>query len=124
MIACVAVLLLTPSTRLFGQLIDQNNAPNTASEGIFPALTSGCYPTQIGAGRGRQLFQRKFTRLEGRTRRSATDSAPLMAISESAPVSPTAAQHATGGREVRPDSAATRHSARPPGCAPFCSASV
>jgi Di-haem oxidoreductase, putative peroxidase len=86
-VVCVGVLLLTTSTRSFGQLVDQNKAPNTATEGIFRPLTSGSYPTQIGDGRwgtdpnsssnviafdpfrairrGRQLFQRKFARVEG-----------------------------------------------------------
>jgi mono/diheme cytochrome c family protein len=72
---------------IFGQLVDKNNAPNTASEGISRPLMNGNYPTEIGDGRwgtdpntsqnviafdpfrairrGRQLFQRKFTRLEG-----------------------------------------------------------
>jgi hypothetical protein len=71
---------------LSGQLIDQNNAPNSANEGIKRPLL-GSYPSQIGDGRsgtdwnastniiiydpfrairrGRQLFQRKFNRLEG-----------------------------------------------------------
>jgi hypothetical protein len=67
----------------FGQLIDKNKAPNLAEEGINKTLNQ-----QIGAGRGdwmtpnssafiiardpfrsirrgRQLFQRKFTRVEG-----------------------------------------------------------
>lgn len=84
---CVGVLLLTASTRMSGQLVDKNKAPNTADEGISRPLTNGSYPTQIGDGRwgtdpnssrnviafdpfrairrGRQLFQRKFTHLEG-----------------------------------------------------------
>ena len=71
---------------LSGQLIDRNNAPNRANEGISRPLL-GPYPSQIGEGRdggdwntsanviaydpfrairrGRQLFQRKFTGLEG-----------------------------------------------------------
>lgn len=86
-LASVGLLLLTASTRIDGQLVDRNKAPNTADEGISRALTSGPYPTQVGDGRsgtdpnsslnviafdpfrairrGRQLFQRKFTRLEG-----------------------------------------------------------
>jgi hypothetical protein len=86
-LASVGVLLLTASTRIDGQLVDKNKAPNTANEGISRVLTSGPYPTQVGDGRwgtdpnsslnviafdpfrairrGRQLFQRKFTRLEG-----------------------------------------------------------
>ena len=84
---CVGVLLLALSTRISGQLVDKNKAPNTADEGIARPLISGAYPTQIGDGRagadpnssrhviafdpfrairrGRQLFQRKFTHLEG-----------------------------------------------------------
>jgi hypothetical protein len=86
-LVCVAVLLFAASTRIFGQLIDKNKAPNTANEGVSRALVNGPYPTEIGDGRsgtnpnssqnmiafdpfrairrGRQLFQRKFTRLEG-----------------------------------------------------------
>ena len=71
------------SIPLFGQLVDQTSAPNPAREGIAKSLTE-----QIGAGRGdwstpnsssfviardpfrairrgRQLFQRKFQRLDG-----------------------------------------------------------
>jgi hypothetical protein len=83
----IAVLLLAASTRMFGQLVDKNKASNTAAEGISRPLTNGPYPTQIGDGRSgtdlnssrnviafdpfrairreRQLFQRKFTHLEG-----------------------------------------------------------
>jgi hypothetical protein len=86
-LVCAGVLILAASTRLAGQLVDKNKAPNTASEGISLPLTGGPYPSQIGDGRsgtdpntslnviamdpfrairrGRQLFQRKFTRLEG-----------------------------------------------------------
>ena len=83
---CGTVVLAT-STRIVGQLVDKNKAPNTANEGITRPLTGSPYPSQIGDGRtgtdpnashsvialdpfrairrGRQLFQRKFTRLEG-----------------------------------------------------------
>jgi hypothetical protein len=72
---------------LFGQLVDKNKVPNAANEGIRRPLIGGSYPSQIGEGRtgtdwnassnvmafdpfrairrGRQLFQRKFSRLEG-----------------------------------------------------------
>jgi Di-haem oxidoreductase, putative peroxidase len=82
-----AVLVLAASTRIGGQLVDRNKAPNTANEGIARPLIGAPYPSQIGDGRagadanasqwvialdpfrairrGRQLFQRKFTRLEG-----------------------------------------------------------
>jgi len=75
------------SATVLGQLIDQYKAPNAASEGISRPLIDGPYPTQVGEGRagtdmntslnviafdpfrairrGRQLFQRKFTRAEG-----------------------------------------------------------
>ncbi len=81
------MFVLATSTRIVGQLIDKNKAPNTANEGISRPLTGVPYPSQIGDGRtgadanasqwviaqdpfrairrGRQLFQRKFTRLEG-----------------------------------------------------------
>jgi hypothetical protein len=84
---CACVLVLVTSTRIFAQLIDKTKARNSADDGISLSLTSGAYPTQIGDGRwgtdpnsslnvigvdpfrairrGRQLFQRKFTRLEG-----------------------------------------------------------
>ncbi|MGH9313558.1 MAG: di-heme oxidoredictase family protein, partial [Vicinamibacterales bacterium] len=87
LLVCAAVFVLAASTRMFGQLVDKNKAPNSANEGISLPLTGGPYPSQIGDGRvgtdpntsqnviamdpfrairrGRQLFQRKFTRLEG-----------------------------------------------------------
>ncbi len=85
-LVCATVFALAMSTRLAGQLVDKNKAPNTANEGIYRPLIGG-YPSQIGDGawtsdanssrnviaydpfrairRGRQLFQRKFSRLEG-----------------------------------------------------------
>ena len=85
-LVCAALFALATSTRLAGQLVDRNKAPNTANEGISRPLIGG-YPSQIGDGawgadanasrnviaydpfrairRGRQLFQRKFTRLDG-----------------------------------------------------------
>lgn len=75
------------SAPVFGQLIDRNQAPNAANEGISRPLTGGPYPSQIGEGRsatdwnassnviafdpfrairrGRQLFQRKFRAMDG-----------------------------------------------------------
>jgi hypothetical protein len=86
-LASAAVFVFALSTQLLGQLIDKNRAPNTADEGIARPLLGTPYPSQIGDGRwgvdpntstnviafdpfraikrGRQLFQRKFTRLEG-----------------------------------------------------------
>ena len=83
----IVVLAVAFSATLAAQLIDNNKAPNTANGGIARALLSGPYPTQIFEGRlgndpntslnvirfdpfrairrGRQLFQRKFTREEG-----------------------------------------------------------
>ena len=78
-----AVGLLLSATLTWGQLVDQTLAPNTAKAGINKSLLD-----EIGAGRGdvmtpgssifliqrdpfrsvrrgRQLFQRKFTRLQG-----------------------------------------------------------
>ena len=40
---------LATSTRLAGQLVDKNKAPNTANEGISRPLIGG-YPSQIGDG--------------------------------------------------------------------------
>jgi mono/diheme cytochrome c family protein len=87
LLVCLTLLWLAASARILGQLVDKNKAPNTANEGISRSLMNGAYPTQIGEGRwgtdpnsslnviafdpfrairrGRQLFQRKFTRLEG-----------------------------------------------------------
>jgi len=81
------VFVLFASTQMAGQLVDKNKAPNTANDGIARPLTGYPYPSQIGDGRwgsdansaqnviafdpfrairrGRQLFQRKFTRVEG-----------------------------------------------------------
>ncbi len=78
----VAAVLLNPASAV-GQLVDKTKAPNLANEGINKSLTD-----EIGVGqgdlmtpnssrfiinrdpfravrRGRQLFQRKFTRAEG-----------------------------------------------------------
>src|SRR4029434_800304 len=74
-------------SQMAGQLVDKNKAPNTSNDGIARPLTGYPYPSQIGDGRwgadvnsaqnviafdpfrairrGRQLFQRKFTRVEG-----------------------------------------------------------
>lgn len=81
---CFATLLICVwSCAAWGQLTDQNQAPNTAKAGIAKSLQD-----EVGAGRGdartwnssifiiqrdpfrsirrgRQLFQRKFTRLQG-----------------------------------------------------------
>jgi Di-haem oxidoreductase, putative peroxidase len=87
LIACATVFAFSASTAILGQLIDKNKAPNTANEGITRPLLGLPYPSQIGDGRsgadanssqnviafdpfrairrGRQLFQRKFTRYEG-----------------------------------------------------------
>src|SRR5262249_60617279 len=81
-VVVTAALMLSSATAL-GQLVDKTKAPNRANEGINKSLSE-----QIGAGRGdlntpgssmfiinrdpfrairrgRQLFQRKFTRGEG-----------------------------------------------------------
>jgi mono/diheme cytochrome c family protein len=82
-----AVFVLSASVQIVGQLIDKSKAPNTANEGISRPLTGFPYPSAVGDGRwgsdsngsqnviafdpfrairrGRQLFQRKFTRFEG-----------------------------------------------------------
>jgi Di-haem oxidoreductase, putative peroxidase len=86
-LCCVGLLVLVSVARMSGQLVDRNKASNMAGEGVSLSLTGGTYPTQIGDGRwaadpngslnvialdpfrairrGRQLFQRKFSRLEG-----------------------------------------------------------
>jgi hypothetical protein len=86
-LVCVGVLCASVSVPVFGQLVDKNMAQNTANEGISRPLIGGQYPSQIGDGRtsgdpnasanviafdpfrairrGRQLFQRKFTRRDG-----------------------------------------------------------
>src|SRR6476660_4487403 len=82
-----AMLVLCASARVAGQLVDKTKAPNTSNDGISRPLIGEPYPSEIGEGRsgwdsnaslnvierdpfrairrGRQLFQRKFTRLEG-----------------------------------------------------------
>ena len=87
LLCAVAAFVVCASTRIGGQLIDKNRAPNASDDGISRPLIGGPYPSQIGDGRsgadrntsrnvialdpfrairrGRQLFQRKFTRLEG-----------------------------------------------------------
>ncbi len=82
MLACTGAMVFM-TLPVIGQLVDKTKAPNLANEGINKSLTE-----QIGAGqgdimtpnssafiirrdpfrairRGRQLFQRKFTRAEG-----------------------------------------------------------
>jgi hypothetical protein len=80
-------LTLWETVPVSGQLVDKNKAPNVANEGITRPLIGAPYPSQVGEGRsgtdwnasanviafdpfrairrGRQLFQRKFTRLDG-----------------------------------------------------------
>ena len=80
-------LVVFLSTQVVAQLVDNTKAPNTANEGIPRPLIGLPYPSQIGDGRtsgdanasltviafdpfraikrGRQLFQRKFTSLDG-----------------------------------------------------------
>lgn len=78
-----ALIVLSMATACWGQMIDSTQAPNTAKAGINKSLLD-----EVGAGRGdvnsagsslymierdpfrsvrrgRQLFQRKFTRLQG-----------------------------------------------------------
>ena len=86
-VMCVAAACTFFSATLLGQLIDKNKSPNTSDEGITRPLIGAPYPSQIGDGRtggdpngswnvitrdpfrairrGRQLFQRKFTRSDG-----------------------------------------------------------
>jgi mono/diheme cytochrome c family protein len=87
LLICAAVFVLAASTKIVGQLVDRNKAPNVANEGITRPLTGLApdgTPSQIGDGRGtvdtpnsslnviafdpfrairrgRQLFQRKFS---------------------------------------------------------------
>src|SRR6185436_16730430 len=87
LVGVAGVFVVVASTRMAGQLVDKTKAPNTANDGIARPLTGYPYPSQIGDGRwgadanssqnviafdpfrairrGRQLFQRKFTRAEG-----------------------------------------------------------
>src|SRR5215204_1419834 len=86
LVYAAAAFVLCASVRVAGQLVDQNKAPNTSNDGISRPLIGEPSPSQIGEGRsgsgntslhvieldpfrairrGRQLFQRKFTRLEG-----------------------------------------------------------
>jgi hypothetical protein len=124
-VVCVAVVV-AGTIPLAGQLIDRNKAPNSANEGITRPLTGAPYPSQIGEGRigedwntsanvivydpfrairrGRQLFQRKFTRVDG-VRSRATAAATSIRTDRSAPVWPTAAPRATAGRAEPPASA-------------------
>jgi mono/diheme cytochrome c family protein len=83
----VGVFAVWLSSTLLAQLVDSTKAPNAANGGINRALVIGAYPTEVGDGRlgsdpntslnvirfdpfrairrGRQLFQRKFSRIEG-----------------------------------------------------------
>jgi hypothetical protein len=83
-LSALGILVVVLTSGAWGQLVDQTLAPNTAKVGISKSLS-----TEIGAGRGdsmtptssiflidrdpfrsvrrgRQLFQRKFTTLQGR----------------------------------------------------------
>jgi hypothetical protein len=84
LICALAASLPVP---VLGQLVDKTRAPNSANEGISRPLIGGSSPSQIGEGRsggdvntslsvifydpfraiwrGRQLFQRTFSRLDG-----------------------------------------------------------
>jgi hypothetical protein len=86
-VCLLALLTVWGAVPVSGQLVDKNKAPNTANEGITRPLIGAPYPSQIGEGRsgtdwnasanviafdpfrairrGRQLFQRKFTELDG-----------------------------------------------------------
>lgn len=86
-VAFAVVLLMGRQAPIWGQLVDNNKASNSVQAGIARPLLGAPYPSQIGDGRsmadpngsrhviafdpfrairrGRQLFQRKFTRLEG-----------------------------------------------------------
>jgi Di-haem oxidoreductase, putative peroxidase len=87
LIVAATVFVLSASARIGGQLVDRTKAPSTSSDGIPLPLIGSPFPSQIGDGRtgsvwnssrnlialdpfrairrGRQLFQRKFTKLEG-----------------------------------------------------------
>ena len=86
-VCCIVVFAGYLSATLFAQLVDRTKARSTLNEGIARPLIGGEYPSEIGDGRsssdpnsslsviafdpfrairrGRQLFQRKFTRVEG-----------------------------------------------------------
>jgi hypothetical protein len=52
LLVCVAaVFVLCASTRIVGQLVDKNRAPNTSDDGISRPLIGGPHPSQIGDGR-------------------------------------------------------------------------
>jgi hypothetical protein len=86
LVYAAAAFVLVASVRVAAQLVDKNKAPSTSNDGISRPLIGEPSPSQIGEGRsgsgntslhvieldpfrairrGRQLFQRKFTRLEG-----------------------------------------------------------
>ncbi len=87
LVVCAAAFIVCLSAQLFGQLVDRNTALSVSNEGIARPLTGSPYPSEIGDGRtgsdpntslnviafdpfrairrGRQLFQRKFTRFDG-----------------------------------------------------------
>ena len=86
-VCCVLAFAGYLSATVFAQLVDRTKAHSTINEGIARPLIGGDYPSEIGDGRsgpdpnaslnviafdpfrairrGRQLFQRKFTRAEG-----------------------------------------------------------
>jgi hypothetical protein len=89
-LACLTAAVIGCAAPASAQLTDKTKAPNAANEGINKSLTD-----EIGAGRGdvftpgssdyiihrdpyravrrgRQLFQRKFTRVEGQGPEPAT----------------------------------------------------
>ncbi len=119
----IVLILCVVST--FAQLIDKTKAPNLADEGIYKSYTQ-----QIGAGRGdlltpdssafiisrdpfrsirrgRQLFQRKFTRIEGQGPLQGDGWETSTRILPSAPGSPIVAPPVTVDRGEQREPAAT-----------------
>ena len=114
----VALLFFAPTVR--AQLIDNNQAPNTAKAGINKSLAN-----EIGPGRGdlmtpnsslfiinrdpfrsvrrgRQIFQRKFTRAQGQGPANSDGTGNINVTGESAPACLIAALAAMAVRAVPP----------------------
>ena len=128
-ILLVGVFAVWLSSTLLAQLVDNNKAPNAANGGINRALVNGSYPTEVGDGRlgsdqntslnvirfdpfrairrGRQLFERKFSRIEGQGPLSNDGFGDIENDSASAPGSQTVVPGATGDHAAQPGSAAT-----------------
>ena len=123
--------------------MDRTLAPNSANEGIAKSLAERDRRRAAATGltpdssafiiardpfrairRGRQIFQRKFTRTEGHGPRASDGIGDIRPTWRSAPASPTAAPACHGRPRGSAGSAATSSRAPTAATRPTCSASA